>query len=91
MVQEGINVLARRALPLTGVVRLAVKAGWEYLLVDGVNIPTERIAARYTRKQYWYSGKHQRHGGAVQTVADDTLVNHHLPVQTKSGHAHCGH
>lgn len=69
MVQEGIKVLARRALPLTEVVRLAVKAGWEYLIVDGVNIPTERIAALYTRKQYWYSGKHKRHGGAVQTVA----------------------
>jgi len=57
-----------RALPLTEVVYLAVKAGWEYLIVDGVNIPTERVAADYTRKQHWYSGKHRRHGGAVQTV-----------------------
>jgi hypothetical protein len=56
-------------LPLTEVVYLAVKAGWEYLIVDGVNIPTERVAARYTKKQYWYSGKHKRHGAAVQTVA----------------------
>jgi DDE superfamily endonuclease len=24
---------------------------------------------QYTKKQYWYSGKHKRHGGAVQTVA----------------------
>lgn len=69
MVQEGIKVLARRALPLTEVVYLAFKAGWEYLIVDGVNIATERVAARYTRKQYWYSGKHKRHGAAVQTVA----------------------
>ena len=69
LVQEGIKVLARRALPLTEVVRLAVKAGWDYLIVDGVNIPTERVAAQYTKKQYWYSGKHKRHGGAVQTVA----------------------
>jgi hypothetical protein len=69
LVQEGIKVLARRALPLSEVVYLAVKAGWEYLIVDGVNIPTERIKARYTAKQYWYSGKHKRHGGAVQTVA----------------------
>jgi hypothetical protein len=69
LIQEGIKVLARRALPLTEVVRLAVKAGWEYLIVDGVNIPTERVAAQYTRKQHWYSGKHKRHGGAVQTVA----------------------
>jgi hypothetical protein len=72
LVQEGIKVLARRALPLTEVVRLAVKAGWDYLIVDGVNIPTERVAARYTRKQHWYSGKHKRHGGAVQTVAAPT-------------------
>jgi len=69
LVQEGIKVLARRALPLTEVVNLARKAGWDYLIVDGVNIPTERIAARYTKKQHWYSGKHKRHGAAVQTVA----------------------
>jgi hypothetical protein len=69
LVQEGIKVLARRALPLTEVVYLAKKAGWEYLIVDGVNIPTERIAASYTRKQHWYSGKHKRHGATVQTVA----------------------
>src|SRR6266566_12433 len=25
--------------------------------------------AQYTKKQHWYSGKHKRHGGAVQTVA----------------------
>jgi DDE superfamily endonuclease len=68
-VQEGIKVLARRALPLTEVVRLAAKAGWPYLIVDGVNIPTERVAARFTKKQHWYSGKHHRHGAAVQTVA----------------------
>ena len=68
-IQEGIKVLARRALPLTEVIRLAVKAGWPYLIVDGVNIPTERIKAKYTAKQYWYSGKHHRHGAAVQTIA----------------------
>jgi DDE superfamily endonuclease len=69
LVQEGIKVLARRALPLTEVIQLARKAGWEYLIVDGVNIPTERVAARWGRVQYWYSGKHKRHGAAVQTVA----------------------
>lgn len=68
-IHEGVKVLARRALSLTEVVRLAVKAGWPYLIVDGVNVPTERIAAQYTKKQYWYSGKHRRHGGNVQTVA----------------------
>lgn len=69
LIQEGVKVLARRALPLTEVVYLAQKAGWEYLIVDGVNIPTERVAAAYTNKQHWYSGKHKRHGAAVQTVA----------------------
>lgn len=68
-ISEGIKVLARRALPLTEVIRLARKAGWKYLIVDGVNIPTERIAAEYTKKQHWYSGKHRRHGANVQTVA----------------------
>jgi hypothetical protein len=69
LVQEGIKVLARRALPLTEVVHLAVKAGWDYLIVDGVNIPTERVAGQFTKKQHWYSGKHHRHGAAVTTVA----------------------
>lgn len=69
LIQEGIKVLARRALPLTEVVYLAARAGWDYLIVDGVNIPTERITAGYTQKQHWYSGKHRRHGAAVQTVA----------------------
>ena len=69
MVAEGVKVLARRALPLTEVIRLAVVAKWEYLIVDGVNIPTERVKARWGHVQYWYSGKHKRHGAAVQTVA----------------------
>ena len=68
-IQEGIKVLARRALPLTEVVRLARKARWDYLIVDGVNIPTERVAAEYGKKQFWYSGKHKRHGASVTTVA----------------------
>jgi hypothetical protein len=32
------------------VVYLAARAGWDHLIVDGVNIPTERVAARYTQK-----------------------------------------
>ncbi|WP_326590883.1 transposase family protein [Streptomyces brevispora] len=69
LIQEGIKVLARRALPLTEVVRLAVKAGWDHLIVDGVNIPTERVNGRIGRKQPWYSGKHKRHGGSGTTIA----------------------
>lgn len=68
-IQEGMKVLARRALPLTEVVRLAARAGWAYLIVDGVNIPTESFQSRFGKKHRWYSGKHHRHGGNVQTVA----------------------
>jgi hypothetical protein len=48
-IQEGIKVLARRALPLTEVIRLAVKAGWPYLIVDGVNIRQVALAYCYAR------------------------------------------
>src|SRR6266568_4363484 len=39
-IQEGITLLAGRAMRLKDVVRLARKAGWDYLLVDGVNVHT---------------------------------------------------
>ena len=41
LIREGIKVPARRAPPLSEVIGLAVAAGWDYLIVDGVNIPTE--------------------------------------------------
>lgn len=69
LVQEGIKAPARRALPLTEVVRLAVAAGWDCLIVDGVDIPTERINGKYGKHQIWYSGEHERHGGSVTTIA----------------------
>ena len=40
IVNEGIDLLADRAIRLSEVVRLAQKAGWEYLLIDGVNVQT---------------------------------------------------
>jgi hypothetical protein len=43
-IAEGITLLARRAVSLSEVVRLAAAAGWPYLIVDGVNVPTERLA-----------------------------------------------
>jgi hypothetical protein len=50
------------------VVRLAKKAGWEYLLIDGVNVPTVAFARKLNRRQKHYSGKHKRHGVNVQTI-----------------------
>jgi len=67
-IQEGINLLAGRAIRLKDVVRLARKAGWDYLLVDGVNIPTIAFGRKLNRRQKHYSGKHRRHGVNVQTI-----------------------
>jgi hypothetical protein len=75
-VQEGITGLAGRAIRLKDVVRLARKAGWDYLLVDGVNIPTVAFGRKINRRQKHYSGKHKRHGVNVQTICapDGTLL-----------------
>lgn len=69
LIHEGIKVLARRAPPLTEVVRPAKAAGFEYLIVDGIDVPTERSAANPTNRRHRYSGKHKRHGGSVATIA----------------------
>jgi DDE superfamily endonuclease/Helix-turn-helix of DDE superfamily endonuclease len=67
-VHEGIGLLAGRAIRLKDVVRLAQKAGWDYLCVDGTNIPTIAFGRRVNRRQKHYSGKHKRHGVNVQTI-----------------------
>ena len=68
IVNEGIDLLAQRAPRLSDVVRLAQKMGWQYLLIDGVNVPTVAFGRRLNRRQKHYSGKHRRHGVNVQTV-----------------------
>jgi hypothetical protein len=68
IINEGIDLLAQRAIRLSEVVRLAHKAGWEYLLIDGVNVPTIAFARKLNRHQKHYSGKHRRHGVNVQTI-----------------------
>jgi hypothetical protein len=75
-VQEGITLLATRAIRLKDVVRLARKNDWPYLLVDGVNVPTLAFGRKLNRRQKHYSGKHKRHGVNVQTVCapDGTLL-----------------
>jgi hypothetical protein len=69
-VQEGINLLAGMAIRLKDVVRLAKKEGWDYLLVDGVNVPTVAFGRKLNKRQKHYSGKHKRHGVNVQTICD---------------------
>lgn len=67
-ITEGIRLLAARSIRLADVVRLAQKAGWDYLLIDGVNVPTVAFGRKVNRRQIHYSGKHKRHGVNVQTI-----------------------
>jgi DDE superfamily endonuclease/Helix-turn-helix of DDE superfamily endonuclease len=69
-VAEGIGVLADRGrrISLADVARLAVKMGWDYLIVDGVHVPTVTSGRKTGGQRAFYSGKHKRHGLNVQTV-----------------------
>jgi hypothetical protein len=69
-IREGIGVLADRGrrISLADVARLAVKMGWEYVIVDGVHVPTVTFGRKTGGQRAFYSGKHKRHGLNVQTV-----------------------
>jgi hypothetical protein len=69
-IREGISVLADRGrrISLADVARLAVKMGWEYVIVDGVHVPTATFGRKTGGQRAFYSGKHKRHGLNVQTV-----------------------
>ena len=69
-VGEGISVLADRGrrISLRDVARLAVKMGWDYLIVDGVHVPAVTFGRKTGGQRAFYSGKHKRHGLNVQTV-----------------------
>jgi hypothetical protein len=67
-VREGISALADRGrrISLKDVARLAVKMGWEYVIVDGTHVPTATFGRKTGGQRSFYSGK--RHGLNVQTV-----------------------
>ena len=69
-IREGISVLADRGrrISLRDVARLAVKMGWEYVIVDGVHVPAVTFGRKTGGQRAFYSGKHKRHGLNVQTV-----------------------
>ena len=69
-IREGIGVLADRGrrISLADVARLAAKMGWDYLIVDGVHVPTVTFGRKTGGQRAFYSGKHKRHGLNVQTV-----------------------
>ena len=62
-IREGISVLADRGrrISLAGVARLAVKMGWEYVIVDGVHVPSVTFGRKTGGQRAFYSGKHKRH------------------------------
>jgi hypothetical protein len=70
-VREGTGVLADRGrrISLRDVARLAVKMGWDYVIVDGVHVPAVTSGRKTGGQRAFYSGKHKRHGLNVQTVA----------------------
>jgi hypothetical protein len=69
-IREGISVLAGkgRRISLADVAQLAVKMGWDYLIVDGVHVPTVTFGRKTGGQKAFYSGKHKRHGVNMQTV-----------------------
>ena len=69
-VAEGISVLADRGrrISLKDVALLAVKMGWDYVIVDGVHVPVVTSGRKTGGQRAFYSGKHKRHGLNVQTV-----------------------
>ena len=69
-IREGISVLADRGrwISLADVAKLAVKMGWDDLIVDGMHVPAVTFGREPAGQRAHYSGKHKRHGLNVQTV-----------------------
>lgn len=69
-VHEGINVLAAQAPGLHGALLAAKAAGYDYVLLDGTLIETDRIATPGPTAgvNLWWSAKHKNHGGNVQVL-----------------------
>lgn len=69
-VHEGINVLAAQAPGLHGALLAAKAAGYDYVLLDGTLIETDRIATPGPTAgvDLWWSAKHKNHGGNVQVL-----------------------
>jgi hypothetical protein len=67
---EGIDVLAKRAPDLAEALDRAKAAGLSHVNLDGVVIPTDRVAVPGPNgADLWWSGKHKHHGGNVQVIS----------------------
>lgn len=68
---EGIDVLAAQAPDLHEVLERAKTEGWGFVCLDGTLIETSRCSApSESGYDLWFSGKHGRHGGNIQVLAD---------------------
>jgi hypothetical protein len=58
-IREGISVLADRGrrISLKDAARLAVKMGWDYVIVDGVHVPAVTFGRKTAGQKAYYSGK----------------------------------
>ncbi|WP_113702129.1 transposase family protein [Nonomuraea lactucae] len=64
-IREAITLLARRSPRLEAVLRMAKRARYPYLVLDGTLIPIDRVAA----DRPYYSGKNKTHGMNIQVLA----------------------
>ncbi|WP_448642945.1 transposase family protein [Geodermatophilus sp. URMC 63] len=68
---ESLEEIAAHAPDLHEVIEKAHGTGVPFLCLDDTLVPTDRVAARAEAgHDLWYSGKHPRHGGTVQVLAD---------------------
>ena len=70
---EALDVIAAHAPELDHVLGRAHAAGPPFVCLDGMLIPTDRVAARAERGHHLgYPGKHHAFGGNVQVLFDAT-------------------
>lgn len=67
---EGIAVLAAQAPGLYGALLAAKAAGYDYVLLDGTLIETDRVSTPgpTVGVDLWWSAKHKNHGGNIQVL-----------------------
>jgi hypothetical protein len=70
-IHEAIGVLSARAPGLKGALLAAKIAGYDYVIVDGTLIETDRVSTPGPTPgvDLWWSGKHSHHGGNIQVIS----------------------
>jgi hypothetical protein len=67
---EALDVLAAQAPGLHSALLAAKAAGYDYVIVDGTLIETDRCRTPGPTAgvDLWWSGKHEQHGGNIQVI-----------------------